>query len=362
MPSADTDTKTAENGTRAGARTETTETPSTSVVSTVTVPEVVTGGPPLLSMGETGSSTASAAALPQRKIGMVGYTTSREEAPYDDPEWELWGMNNLHLALPEEKFARWYNLHVGSPASIAKLALPKEKGGDPEHLAWLQQEHSFPIYLMDPLEGVLETPDGNPVPSIAERTGFPSARTFPKIQILGQFIPYFTNTVAWQIAHAMFEGMSDNSRALTDIGLYGIDMATGTEYSKERPSVEYYLGLIHGCGLELHLPAASDLLKSAELYGGDDSLAGPRAKIQTRLRELNEQKANLEQQLGQGQQMLAQVQGAIDSFAYIGGVWFPNAAAGPDGRDKQAPAPGSGGAVGQLLADLDARERAPKET
>lgn len=381
--SAETEIKETENGTRSDARQravltevgissgdapETAPLPSGAGEPPVTPPTVVhaVSGPeehgegpttlyPIGVLGAEAAAEAGETPKPERRVGMVGYTSSRDEAPYDDPAWELWGMNNLHLSagFPTDKYARWYNLH-----DLSKLDLPADKGGDPAHLAWLREEHPFPIFLMDPMEGVLETPDGEPMPSLAERTGYPAAVTFPKLQILSQFPRYFTNTVSWQIAHLMWEAMRDQSKLLMEIGLYGIDMAVGTEYSAQRPSVEYFLGLIQGAGVIVHLPETSDLLKAAELYGGEDQNSGMRAKVALRLKELREQGANIEQQLLQGQEMLAQVRGAIDSFSYMQGVWLPN----PEGaRDGQKAAAGSIGSVGQLLAELDVRDRAPKK-
>ena len=269
-------------------------------------------------------------------------------------------MNNLHvqpeIAAHIDRFTRWYNLH-----DLTDLAKPEEQGGDPTHLAWLQQPHPFPIFLMDPMEGVLVTPDGDPMPSLAERTGFPSAVAFPKLQILSQFRRYFTNTVSWQLGHVIFEALHDDSYVLTDVGLFGIDMAIGTEYAAQRPSVEYFLGLMEGLGVQLHLPAASDLLKSAELYGGEDTQSGARAKVSTRLAELQGQKEQIESQLAQGQAIHASVCGALDAFMYMRDVWYPPAQGGPGARDAVIVPAGAASPVAKVLAEAEARDRNPKK-
>lgn len=291
---------------------------------------------------------------PHRKIGIVGYTTSREEAPYADASWEFWGMNNLHkhAGVKEnvERYSRWYNLHDHAEIESA----------DPEHYAWLKESHPFPIYMMDPQEGVDRLGDGAPMPSLAERTGFPSVVPFPRLAILSQFMRYFTNTVAWQIAHSIYEALFDEGYIYSDLALYGIDMATGTEYAAQRPSVEYFLGLAQGLGVELHIPPSSDLLKAAELYGGEDENFGMRAKVATRLRELHEQKAHIETQLEQGQMMHASVCGAIDSFAYIQGVWLPPTK-GEAARDKVIVPAGSLTPVAQMIAEGEKRDRETKK-
>ena len=30
------------------------------------------------------------------KVAIVGFTDSRREAPYYDPDWQIWGMNEVH--------------------------------------------------------------------------------------------------------------------------------------------------------------------------------------------------------------------------------------------------------------------------
>lgn len=299
---------------------------------------------------------------PRRNVALVGYTTSREETPYRDPAWERWGMNNLHkhkdIGAQIDTFTRWYDLHVTDPDDLD--ADDNTPLGDRAHLAWLREEHPFPIYLMDPFEGVVQDADGEPLLSLAERTGFPSAVPFPKLQILSQFMRYFTNTVSWQIAHAIFDALHDDTTVFSKLGLFGIDMATGTEYAAQRPSVEYFLGLAQGLGVQLLIPPSSDLLKAAELYGGEDENSGMRAKVSTRLRELHEQKEHIEQQLMQGQSILASVCGAIDSFAYIQGVWVPPIA-GKDGRDKVLVPAGSVSPVAQMIAEGEKRDRETKK-
>lgn len=293
---------------------------------------------------------------PSRKVAIIGYTSSRGEAPYDDPSWEKWGMNNLHkqadIAAKLGTFSRWYNLH-----DLAELFKPEDQGGDAAHLGWLQQPHPFDVWAMDPLEGITHDIDGTEIKSYAERAGMPSLVAFPKAMLLQQFDPYFTNTVSWELAHLIYEAMLDQSYILSDVALYGIDMAIGSEYAAQRPSVEYFLGLLRGLGVELHIPESSDLLKCSEVYGGVDQHSGMRAKIEVRLRELTEQKAHVEQQMQQAQAIHASVCGAIDSFEYMRSVWLPPKASAGARDALVLPAGGVNSAVGQMLAEGEQRDR-----
>ena len=56
------------------------------------------------------------------------------------------------------------------------------------------------------------------------------------------------------------------------IELYGVDMSVDTEYSVQRPSVEYWLGIAKGKGIKTYVPTGSTLLKSFGRYGYDIEL------------------------------------------------------------------------------------------
>lgn len=282
---------------------------------------------------------------PRRKIAIVGYTASRDEAPYDDPTWEVWGMNNLHAFIPPEKFDRWYNLHPG-----------EEIQKDAQHCQWLAAWHRCDVYLMDPADA-LPAEQRAALPPMAERVGVPRAVRFPAAEIRERLgTDYFTNTVSWQVAHAIYEGVvSGDDYVLTDLALFGVDMAVNTEYAAQRPSVEFYLGLARGLGIDIFLPDTSDLLKSIGLYGVSDASGGFLAKMRRRREELMQQKSALEQQQHQIDATLHQCIGALDTVNYVVGAWGSPAVANED-RDAVV-AQGAFGQVGQALAVADAAER-----
>lgn len=303
--------------------------------------EVEPSAPPTsgvtMSVPVPGAPAPAAVQLPEKNIALVGYTSSRMEAPFDDPAWELYGMNNLHMFMDPGKFTRWYNLHT-----------PKEIEVDKEHLDWLRSWTKYPIFIMDPMEGMTE-PDGSPIPTLAERTGWPAAVAFPRKNIEAMFGSYFTNTVSWQIAHVLYEAITNEQYMLNRLGLFGIDMAVGTEYADQRPSVEYFLGLAKGMGVDVTLPLTSDLLKCAYVYGASDD-NGFAAKIGVRLEELTARKVEIEGQVQQLQHAHAATCGAIDSLRYVSGVWMPPTSRD---RDKVTLAGGALSPVGDALAQAD---------
>ena len=46
-----------------------------------------------------------------RKIAIVGSSTGNDKAPFNDPSWEIWSLNNLYTGLQGKRFTRWFELH-----------------------------------------------------------------------------------------------------------------------------------------------------------------------------------------------------------------------------------------------------------
>ena len=47
-------------------------------------------------------------------------------------------------------------------------------------------------------------------------------------------------------------------------------MAVGVEYTAQRPSVEYFMGIAAGRGIKLYVTPASDLMKTRFIYAYED--------------------------------------------------------------------------------------------
>lgn len=234
-----------------------------------------------------------------KKIAIVGYTTTRNDAPFDDPEWEVWGMNNLHSqpGIDITKFDRWYDLH---PVDVINQ--------DPGHVEWLKKG-MLPTYVWLPHEE------------------WPSSIEYPRLEIEAQFGRYMTNSVSWMVAHAIEELRSRTDVASDcSIGVWGVDMATDSEYGSQRPSCEWMIGVAQGMGIKVVIPDQSDLLKTSTPYGVDNSplrakLTHRDAEMKQNLANLRQQEAQINEQLSQTQAHINQMIGAIESNLYILNVW-----------------------------------------
>lgn len=235
-------------------------------------------------------------------INIVGFAQSWVQAPWHDLSQEIWGMNALHKladARPDlnPRFNRWYQLHdIDS----------HHRADRDEHVAWLRNS-GLPVIMW---------------PEHVEKYGseIPNAFPYPKLAVTEMFGRYFTNTVSWMIAHAIFEQRPH-------IGVFGIDMAQDSEYAHQRPSCEFFLGWAVGAGISLHIPDTSDLLKAPFMYGAEDG--NPmRIKMESRLEELTGRKNEVQNQInqltGQLQQattVLHQILGAEEDTRYYLRAW-----------------------------------------
>lgn len=236
----------------------------------------------------------------ERKVAIIGYTDSKQHAPWQDPTWEKWGINDLHHWIPTEQCSRWYDLH---PIDGIR--------NDPQHMQWLQTT-TLPVFMWE------------------AQSDLPMSIEYPKTEVTARFGRYFTNSISWMIAHALYEGV-------THLGIWGVDMAQGTEYAAQRPSCEYFIGMAAGMGIQVFIPEQSDLIKSANLYGAEDDSA-LRAKLLARDAELRTRLEDAQQQRAQSEAAINQLTGAIEQNTYILGVWMqPHAQR--DGQEPQSVVP-----------------------
>lgn len=175
---------------------------------------------------------------PRSKVAIIAADPSFIHAPFDDPDWEVWGCNSLWKFCQDSngyfRADRWFEMHplsVQTPAELEAIhACP------------------VPIYLLG--DDSMEAPHGVP---------------YPYQKVTGQFpYQYFTCTFAYQIALALYEGF-------TTIGLYGVELDRGTARERivEKACVEFWMGIAIGMGVEVLLPDSSKLGVQARRYGYD---------------------------------------------------------------------------------------------
>lgn len=229
--------------------------------------------------------------MPGRKIAIVGTApSSRDLAPYGDPNWEIWGISPFNYDLMK-RWDMWFELHDDK--------LYKEQGMDPGFWQWMQQQEK-PIYLQKVHKDI------------------PASVKFPKDKLLKEFSMaadrnFFQSSISWMIAFAIMEGAEE-------IGVWGVDMARDTEYAEEKPSCTYFLGIAEGRGIKVTLPVESDLMHSVGLYGYDDTSA-IKSGLRSRDQELEQRINGCEQIIRDKQNEVFYLKGARDDIKYMMNNW-----------------------------------------
>lgn len=206
-----------------------------------------------------------------KRVAIVGFAASYKDAPFADPDVEIWGINELWRYLP--RWTRWFEMH---PRAVFSKEGDRDQAA---HVAWLQgQPADKPIYMLERFDDI---PGSVPYPLEAL-----TAACFP-----GQARGYFTSSIAYMLAMAIGEGFEW-------IGLFGVDLASDTEYASQRPAAEYLIGLARGLGREVVVAPGSALLRSLELYGYDQQPSAARRPLSStwlraRVAELTEKRAQV---------------------------------------------------------------------
>lgn len=211
------------------------------------------------------------------KVCIVGFADSKVQAPWDDDSYEFWGINEC-WADPAFK-------HVDVLFELHDYKWIVEEKRVKGHIKWLRENQVVPVFMQRHFEDI------------------PLSVAFPRDMIIKEFGSYFTNTISWEIALAIKLGFKE-------IRLYGINMANEIEYASQRPSCEYFLGIVAGMkragvDIDFYVPPESDLLKSMYLYGFEDGeLSIMSAKIDA---YINEQQAGINGAQGMYNQSVAQL-------------------------------------------------------
>lgn len=210
-----------------------------------------------------------------KKVAIVGFCeTSREFTPYEDPDFEIWGLNRGSLFMPiTPQVTRWFEMHGEHIVSWQNRRPGKHvewlnNFPGPVYMhqqyEWCKTSVEYPLQLMADYFGkdllrvghmtktTKESSSGGGPIELMESAG-PNDLT----DATGE--PYLSSSIAYELALAIYEGFEE-------IHLYGVDLVTDAEYAWQKPGVEYLLGFALGKGIRVVLPANCPLLRGT-LYG-----------------------------------------------------------------------------------------------
>ena len=134
---------------------------------------------------------------------------------------------------------------------------------DPGHYEWLQNQTGCTVYMIDKFEDV------------------PMSVKFPFDEIMEKYPnieKYFTSSVAYALALAVYQGYKK-------MEVYGVEMATQSEYGHQRVGVAYWLGFAAGQGVDVDFKGS---ILTAPLYGYDGDVQVPIEFFEKRTKALPE--------------------------------------------------------------------------
>ena len=234
----------------------------------------------------------------REKVAIIGFAPSWKEGfANQSDDCEIWCLNEMYKVAPEIKnfrADRWFEIHdLTSPSKNTK-----------EHQSFLQT-CTVPVYVQKKYDHL------------------PNAIVFPFEEMFKHFSDkgisgsrYFTSSIAYFIAYAIF-------LEFKEISIFGVDMATNSEYQGQRNCVEYWIAIAEGMGIKVYIPPSSDLLKCTQLYAIESSNKN-RTWIKTQVGELKKRTQHFAQQEMQAQQAdlqakiaQAELRGAMSAYNEI---------------------------------------------
>lgn len=195
---------------------------------------------------------------PKRTVAITGsHPVTREHVPWSKKHVDVWVFNEAAGIGWPTRIDAVFQIHQ---PPIFKS--PRNRN-DPKHWEWLQEKHDFPIYMQDEYPEVPSSAK-YPLDEICDELLGGLKRIIPKDvrkkhKRREAAVRYFTSSVAYAIALAIYQGYER-------IELYGVEMSTETEYTRQRDGVTFWAGIALGRGIEFVVHKKSTLFKSL-LYG-----------------------------------------------------------------------------------------------
>ncbi len=219
-----------------------------------------------------GAGTAVIKLPKKKRVIILGSGPTDREAPIEEARaagTEIWGLNAVHRKFDPWLFTRFFQIH--------RKGTNEGHIDEPDHEAWLKSwgTNRYKKWVEDWGNYSPEAPkeeghkDPAPIYMISESDQIPASIAYPIEEVAEKLGPmgrkYFTNTIDFMLALAIYEGFNE-------VFLYGIDLTSDGdgEYTKMRQSLEYYVGVMHGRGIEYFIPQRSALCKADRIYGYEE--------------------------------------------------------------------------------------------
>jgi hypothetical protein len=213
-------------------------------------------------------------------IALLGTAlASRNLAPFNDPEWEIWSCSPGNMDLPRTDV--FFEIH--------SMELIEREPSYPPFIEWMKKQKRL----------ILQRED--------ER--FPTSEAYPLKDMLERFGPYFfTSSIAYMMAMAI-------AQSPKRIGIWGVDMSASDEYGYQRAGCHYFIQKAREAGIEVGTPMESELAEPLPLYGFKESSRMWR-RMYARKQELEAERAKWQAQRDTAASREIQYSGALDDLTW----------------------------------------------
>lgn len=223
------------------------------------------------------------------KIAILATAPQWQEAPLDDPNWEVWGISgNWEVG---DKLDRMYEIH-GSSVVLNDCVT---RSGYKQLAERLGSKYVVKTKL----------------------TGLPQATVFDFEKYIKKHRPYFTSSISWMLAEAI-------DQEPDEIGLWGVNMAGDSEYVHQKPACTYLLGYAEAKGIKITIPESSELLSAPWLYAYEEK---PQifANLEYRLKMMQTEKQKHEAKALEADAFTNYYKGASDAYEFMAKNYYKGA-------------------------------------
>jgi hypothetical protein len=198
-----------------------------------------------------------------KKVCFIGRGPSWVKAPFLDPEWEIWGMNDCYVFLPRAD--RWFDIHL---PEVSKNHKPR--GAEDKNHIEEMNKLDIPVYMniqSDICETTtfLDTEKSymSPYYEAPGNISVSKAVRYPIEEMTAKYPNWWTNTLCYMFALAIDEGFEE-------ISICGVDMANPDEFEEQIPAMSKWIGYCVAKGIIVNVPETSILRNLDYLYGYED--------------------------------------------------------------------------------------------
>jgi hypothetical protein len=216
------------------------------------------------------------------KLAIVGAEEhTREEAPWDDPNFDILIFNEYSTA---DWCKRWDILLQIHPKLVYQNP---NNDKDREYWPWLQEKHGKPIYMQE-VDSLV--PDSVKYPLEEINKEFLTTLTYE-----GTPVKNFFATIGYAVALGIYLGYEE-------IDVYGVELVYDLQYRSQQPNYAFWVGVATGRKIPVNLHCSRGTFDQP-LYGYEVYMTYPN-KLEEYIKGMKEQKsATLEQ--------LYKIEGAI---------------------------------------------------